>query len=205
MAEKIRPLDFDEMCDWLVSIDSQTSPSELHGYLAGQLSAGRRLTDKQWLNEAQEVLDSDKGFTVADEEVLHCVYANVLAALMDDEFGFYPLLPEDSVEVEERIESIALWSQGFLAGFAMVEKAISQLSDLVNDALHDLAAISQLNSSDEQEFDDGTDDDLMNIVEYVRLAAMNIFAEYAPQVAEKVAEQPAAMTAQSLFRNRQLH
>ena len=207
MAEKILALDFDEICDLFVSLGAHTPPSEVHGLLAGQLSAGKRMTDQQWLDEAQTSLDTDNAFSPANEEALVCIYANTLASLGDDSYSFYPLLPHDSESLDERLSSLSLWCQGFMAGFALVEKSIAELSDIVNDALHDLAAISQVGiENDEEDFDASADDDYMQLVEYVRLAAMNIFAEYAVAIPEVPAEKAAeGMSVQSLFRNRQIH
>lgn len=207
MAEPIRALDFDEISDLFVSLGAHTSPSEMHGLLAGQLSAGKRMTDKQWIDEAQSLLDNDNAISPADEEALVCIYANTLAALADDSYGFYPLLPQDSESLDDRLSSLALWCQGFMAGFALVEKSIAELSDIVNDALHDMAAISQVGlENDDDDFDAEADDDYMQLVEYVRLASMNIFAEYAQSVPEPSSEKAAeGMSVQSLFRNRQIH
>lgn len=206
MAEKIRSLDFDDTSDLFVALGAHSSPSEVHGLLAGQLAAGKRMTDKQWLAEAQDLMDADKGFAADDEEAVHCIYANTLAALADDDFGFYPLLPDEDAELEIRLSCLAAWCQGFMAGFALVEKSIASLSDTVNDALHDMAAITQVGLDDDEAADSAADDDYMQLVEYVRLAAMNIFVEYAAEIPAPVSTQPQeGMSVQSLFRNRQIH
>ena len=42
-ADSAMPLlDFDEVADLILQLGSQTSPSEFHGYLVGQLAAGQR-------------------------------------------------------------------------------------------------------------------------------------------------------------------
>ena len=80
----------------------------------------------------------------------------------------------------------------------------------MNDALSDLAAISQIGLNEDEELDATADEDFANIIEYIRLAVMNIFLEYADKAATKVSDAETEdgkpmLTAQSLFAKRQLH
>lgn len=206
----IRRLDFDEVCDLFVAVEAHNSPAEMHGLLVGELAAGKRMDKEQWLQEARECMDSEQEFTPDQQEQLQYIYMATLAALADESLGFYPLLPNDDMPIEERLDTLGDWCQGFLAGFALVEKSMADLSDEVNDALSDLAAISQVGLNDDDELDAGADDDYAHIIEYIRLAVTNIFLEYAvPQAPRAVAaegeEGKAYLTAQSLFTKRQLH
>lgn len=209
MASTIRRLEFDEVCDLFTSLGAHNSPSEMHGLLSGQLAAGRRLGAGEWLQEAHEFIDTDSSLSRDEEERLQFVYMATLTALADDELGFYPLLPDEDHEMELRLGCLGLWCQGFLAGFALVEKEISNLPEIVNDALHDLAAIAQVGINESEEWNEAAEADFFQIVEYVRLAAMNIFMEYAVEEAERnlqAMEEPQGyLTAQSLFKTRKLH
>lgn len=210
MTSAIRRLEFDEVCDLFTSLGAHTSPSEMHGLLSGQLAAGRRMAYREWLQEAHEFIDSDRGFSHEDEERLQFVYMATLTALADEELGFYPLLPDDDQEMEQRLSCLGLWCQGFLAGFALVEKQMAGLAEVVNDALNDLAAIAQVGINESDEWEDTAEADYAQIVEYVRLAAMNIFVEYAAGEASKGGQKmeeptPEYLSAQSLFKTRQLH
>ncbi|CAA0115403.1 Uncharacterised protein [BD1-7 clade bacterium] len=207
-GKKVRPLVFDEVCDLFIALGANNSPSEMHGLLGGQLAAGKRMEMDEWLAEAREFIDTEASFTKEQREQLQYVYMSTLIALADDELGFYPLLPDDEADFDARLRCLAFWCQGFLAGFALVEKKIKDLPEVVNDALNDLAAISQLQTEDDENSDDNAEDDYMQIVEYVRLAAMNIFVEYAVDAID--AEDDAVqgkdyLDAQSLFKSRQLH
>ncbi len=209
-TNKVRRLAFDEVCDLFVVIGAHNSPAEMHGLLVGQLAAGKRMNHAEWLEEAREFIDTDQVFTKDQEEQLQFVYMATLTALADDELGFYPLLPPDDTEMEERLNSLGLWSQGFLAGFALVEKSIGEVPEVVNEALNDLAAIAHLGMNESEDWDASADDDYMQIVEYVRLAAMNTFLEYAVADVERHLPETGNTTdeylsAQSLFKTRQLH
>jgi len=205
MLKTILPLDFDDISNMLVALGAHASPSEIHGYLSGLLAAGKRLSDKQWLEEAQVLIDADNDISPANQEAFICIYANTLASLADENYGFYPLLADDIHSLETRLSCLATWCQGFMVGFALVEKTVNDLSDTVNDALHDMAAITRVDTELEQDNDNSANDDYTQLVEYVRLASMSIFAEYAKETAPAPAKEPSGMSVQNLFRNRQLH
>jgi len=206
MLKTIPPLDFDDISDMLVTLGAHASPSEIHGYLSGLLAAGKRLSDKQWLEEAQVLIDADNEISPANQESFICIYANTLASLADENCGFYPLLADDAHPIATRLSCLATWCQGFMVGFALVEKAVGDLSDTVNDALHDMAAITRVDTELEQDDSNSAQGDYIQLVEYVRLASMSIFSEYAQSVATPApAKESDTMSVQNLFRNRQLH
>lgn len=206
----VRRLAFDEVCDLFVALGAHNSPSEMHGLLSGQLAAGKRMDFAEWQETAKDFIDSDASFSKEDAEKLQFIYMSTLTALADDELGFYPLLPDDEDEIENRLTCLGLWSQGFLAGFALVEKRVEETSELVNDALNDLAAIAQVGLNDDEDWDESVEEDYTQLVEYIRLAAMNIFIEYAveanhDQNATGNSQNEAYLSAESLFKKRQLH
>lgn len=203
MAQALRALDFDEIANRMLELGVQESPAYFHAIMTGKIAAGQRFTDEQWLDAIDELLEPEEVFSRDDETFFNFIHAHILSSLKDQEFGFYPLLPSDDEDLELRLQSLSQWCENFMAGFALVEKAIEELPDLVNEALHHLAAISQVDSQEEN-LDDSAEEDFIQLVEYVRLAAMNIYYEYAaPEAAE--AKQTETVSAQSLFQQRQLH
>lgn len=210
MSKKLNTLNFDEVCDLFISLGANNTPSEMHGLLAGQLAAGKRMDMDGWLKEAIEFLDTETDFSKEQREQLQFIYMATLTAIADEELGFHPLLPDESTEIEQQLQCLGLWCTGFLAGFALVEKKITDLPEIVNDALNDLAAISQIGTNDDEELDTSAEEDFFQITEYVRLAAMNIFIEYAVDEAESAqanAENKSDeyLDSQSLFKGRQVH
>ena len=210
---KIPPaLDFDEVANLIVSIGASITPSEVHGLLSGQLAAGKRMDQVTWLSEVKNLLDTESNLSSDQQEQLQFIYRATLSQLEDNELSFYPLIADEDLEMELRLQCLGLWCSGFLAGFALIEKP-NTLPELVNDALNDLAAISQVGSNEEEELDDTAESDLFQIIEYVRLAAMNIFMEYAPE--KKQNQQPTASASQvkdgeylssdQLFKGRNVH
>jgi len=213
-------LDFDEVADLLVQLSSHTSPSELHGFLCGVLAGGKRVDGEAFNGLLEEVLDVETVFSPEQSEKLRFIYMSSLNSLMDEQFGFYPLLADDDAEIEIRLTCLSQWCQLFLSGFATVEKAIKDIPEIVNDALNDMAAISQVGFDDEEFEDDdpeAVEDDYAQLVEYIRLASMNIFMEYIPRPAHEAAANAASaksdekapddayLSAQDLFQQRKIH
>lgn len=216
MAKISKALDFDEVANLIVSVGASITPSEVHGLLAGQLAAGKRMEKDAWMNEASALLHTESSFNAEQQEQLQFIYRATLSQLSDDQLSFYPLIPDEDLEMEQRLQCLGLWCSGFMAGFALVEKQNPVLPELINDALNDLAAISQVGENEEEELNETAEEDLFQIVEYVRLAAMNIFIEYAltadaKQKADKgssavaQAKEGEYLTTNQLFKGRNVH
>ncbi len=89
------------------------------------------------------------------------------------------MLPPDSAGIEEKVEALSLWCQGFLAGLgdAGLNDDMSLSEDLV-EALRDLAAIAQVGVEGETGEEAGEEEsDLVELQEYVRVAAILVFTE----------------------------
>ncbi|MDA8977679.1 ribose-5-phosphate isomerase A [bacterium] len=54
------PQNFDELADWLLTIDSQFSPSELHGAIVGALCGAMRLPGARWAQFGFAVMGSSE-------------------------------------------------------------------------------------------------------------------------------------------------
>src|SRR5690606_18973450 len=105
------------------------------------------------------------------------LYKEWESVLHREALQFRPLLPEDDVALGERLESVGAWCQGFIEGFSLgLPGAHSTLADDTRELLSDLMAIAEIDpvvdANDEQEHD------YMQLVEFIRIAAINLFAEF---------------------------
>lgn len=178
--------DFDELANHLLEQGSSVSPSRLHGCLSGLLSAGANEEPEYALDALGQALDTQVHGELA-ERVMQ-LYRVTALALVDEEFAFYPLLPDDEDELAERTEALADWCSGFLAGFAYAGAAhgTPALSPDSKEVMTDLAAIAQATVGDDE--DDEAEDDAENsyqeLVEYLRFAVLNVFMDGRASVAE---------------------
>lgn len=167
---------FDGMANTFVSLGALGSPAELHGMACGRLCGGARYSDREWLSSALEFLDVASQPAPDAEQLILDLYRVSLEQLHDEHMGLQLMLPGDDVEMAQRVMALSHWCQGFLTGFGTSGvTADTTLSGDTADALRDFASFVQI-SPDEEEDEDG-EMDYLEIVEYVRLAALSIFME----------------------------
>jgi hypothetical protein len=106
-------------------------------------------------------------------------------ALQDEAFSFNPLLPDEDEDIIARTAALASWCEGFLAGFAYRlagEEALpGSLSDEAAEVLRDIAALAQAEAGPE-ETEDEAEDSFSELVEYLRVAVVNIFMDSSASV-----------------------
>ncbi|MDC1340820.1 UPF0149 family protein [Oceanospirillaceae bacterium] len=172
---------FDDFADMFVELGAFGTPSELHGLLTGQLAAGVRVDAQAWLAMVVSHLDVQTLEDDDDKAELVALYDLVLEQLSAADFGFQLLLPEDDTELTSRTESLGAWSSGFLSGFGLsFDHTKQSLSIEITDAMEDLANIAQVSFDvdDEDLEGESAETSYLELVEYVRLAAMMVFAEF---------------------------
>lgn len=162
-------------------------PSELHGGLCGRLAAGGRLDETQWLAVVLEQMGLADEAAVERPELVDfmgTVYHHALEQMKATDMSFHPLLPDDDYALDQRIQSLAAWVQGFLEGMAVTAGArLGEANDDIRELIEDMVAISQVeeedDTSDEAEFQ------LSDLTEYVRLGVLSVFTEFNPPESPK--------------------
>ncbi len=178
---------YDEWAEFLLKLQSIATPAELQGMLCGRLSGGQRLDDPAWLNAAVEfmdLVDSDIETAFDDESrsIFLALYKENLASLEDDNRPLDLMLPPDELSLSQRIDALAGWCEGFLHGLgASGLDGSSRLPAEVAEALRDLAQISQA-KLDEEDLEEN-EHYYAELVEYVRVAVLTLFAELNPDPA----------------------
>jgi len=171
------PVGHDDIDALVVRLRLGTAASELHGSLCGYLAGGGSLRGNSVLAALQ--LDGEAVEIGADDlALLGRLARQSEAELADPELGFEPLLPEDDRPLSERAEATVDWCRGFLGGFGLAGTAAhARLSDEAQEVLRDLGTVaaSSFDFGDEEEDEDA----LVEVQEFVRVAAMLLFAECA--------------------------
>jgi hypothetical protein len=101
------------------------------------------------------------------------MYATTRQQFLADGFNLLMLLPDDDVDIGERAGSLGRWCLGFLTGFGA---ARGKLSGDGRETLEDLEKISQIDDEG-LEADEDSEQDMMQLVEYVRMAAIMLYTE----------------------------
>lgn len=219
-ADSVTP-SFDQLADVYWRLGVMQAPSQLHGYLIGRLSSGEALPAEQWLSQAVAYIDAVQSPDQADAALLMSLYVASNQSLASEELGLQLLLPEDAVEITQRADALGQWCQGYLAGFAQGGKWVKEHHGQqaypaeVSEALNDIAAISQISLGEDDQDLQQSEQNLFEVAEYLRVAAVTIYVECSQQLkpssspASPVAsaKQPAAGSAAGLFSSnkKQLH
>lgn len=144
--------------------------AEYHGILCGQLC---------WHDQVSADLGLNEGVIVESGSLVE-FQAATKASLDDEGMGFAPLLPKDSEALALRIQALGQWASGFLYGLASQPGfQPDQASEASQEAIKDLAAISQAESDNLEEglTTDEDETDYAELVEYVRVVVQVIYLE----------------------------
>lgn len=170
-------MDFDDIADGFVLANLPGSPAELHGVLSGRISGGQKMDNDQLLALVAEWLEEDVERIEDMGDMLPELYAYTREQICTHGFEFHPILPADEIELNQRLEALGEWCQGFLYGLGNSGLSIeTELAGDIADALRDLAAISQIGLLEEDE-DEEDEVSYAELVEYVRVAVLLVHAE----------------------------
>ena len=186
MSKKLLP-SFEKITQTLEAADLYTNASETHGILSGLVCGGVKLDDQSWRGLFNDVVNEGMGLPSNAQRLVESVYGQVVNQITDDGLGFQLLLPDDDVPLDERAEAMAQWAQGFLVGFGMVQQALNQASDEIQELIRDIRDISQVSLDFEQE-DEDSEIAFAEIVEYLRVGGMLCFNTFSRKSATPVSK-----------------
>ena len=172
------PLSFEDFCELLLPYGALNSPAELHGTLCGKLCGGAKMDQEQWRTAALSSLEIAEQANTELLEQVDVLYTVTKAQLESGDYNLALLLPDDDSELEMQIQALAQWCNGFLLGFGSAGiDPDTQFSSENAEALRDFAAIVQA-EIDEELDEQEQEGDFIELVEYVRVVALNFFEEY---------------------------
>jgi hypothetical protein len=160
------------------------SPAELHGMLTGQLCSGAGEPDPDDLGQ---LLEQPHTLTPVLKKFLERLVSETAEHLAQSDFHYQPLLPDDDYALQERVSALGLWCDGFMVGFAAgYIRPESALSQEAREILGDFAQLATV-TEDAEEVSEQDEVDYMELVEYVRVAAITLYQQLgeAPEPAGK--------------------
>ncbi|MCC7515916.1 MAG: UPF0149 family protein [Pseudomonadales bacterium] len=157
----------------------------LHGALVGLACAGLEPGQEAWLAQLASCLEDVD--VASNEAMLSALQTLIGKELADGELGFQLLLPDSEEFLSVRVQALARWSDSFIYAFVATARELSQED---REVLEDIAAISQvddgeietenapgLSALNNPEEADSNERDFMELCEYVRMAAMDLYRE----------------------------
>ncbi|MCW8126749.1 UPF0149 family protein [Microbulbifer halophilus] len=164
---------FDSLADAILAAGGTTDPSELHGFACGVVAAGARPDKNRWEKELAELMQLDAIPAELNRD-FQKLADDSLRQLRDSQFDFRLLLPGDA-GLEAKTSTLGNWCQGFLLGFGIGDFQ-GEMPATSREALEDIGTIAQVDAGTIEESDE-TENHLLQVEEYVRVAVMNIFTE----------------------------
>jgi uncharacterized protein len=149
----------------IIKINADLSAAESHGMAAGMLCANDRTEPGFWL---QELLQETGGVNDEDRFVLEELFEETRLMLASDEFTFELLLPDETTSLNEQLEALRQWCQGFLYGIGSTT-ATSNWPEDSREVVKDIAEFTKLDTDAEGE---DAENDFMEITEYLRAAVI---------------------------------
>ncbi|ROO25874.1 UPF0149 family protein [Salinisphaera orenii] len=164
---------FDALQHGLTEARSVQTPGEVHGTLTGMLCVDNKASPPRAVDDVEqsEMLDTALG----------ALREMTLEGLFDPDLSFKPLLPDDDVALERRVQALARWCAGYLYGLSHDGTFDpEQLSAEVREVVRDLTQLSRAGLTAEDSDVESAEADYAELVEYVRVGVQMVFLELQP-------------------------
>jgi uncharacterized protein YgfB (UPF0149 family) len=142
--------------------------------LTGQLCSGVVAPDP---DDLSGLMEQPNHFVPVVCKLIERLRGETTEQLAHLDFHFHPLLPSDDTSLQERVNALGAWCDGFMVGFAAgYMHPDSALTAEAREILGDFGQFAEI-SEDGAELTDQDEVDFMELVEYVRMAAITLFQQ----------------------------
>lgn len=162
----------------LESIGLDQGASETHGVLCGLVCAGTSQAHVDWIEQLFSDRPSDDLLVREARQMLGQLYLASRQQIEDEALEFVLLLPQDATPLEQRVQALVNWCEGYLYGLGMA--GVSELQ-LIGDAKEALSDISEFTRLDLDAVEEGESYEAayMELQEFLRVATLLIREELA--------------------------
>ena len=177
--QKILP-DYLALSSALDKLDTEITPSEVHGTLCGLLCANSSALAEVW---QQSLWPNKKGDLLAGEafEVFNQAHDVSRTQLNDPDCDFQMILPDDDDALDDRVFALGDWCQGYLTGLVLGGiKDFSPLPDDAQEIAKDIVEIARAGTSYQLEGSEEDEHAYAELVEYLRVGVLLINEELQP-------------------------
>lgn len=184
-------MDFDQINDALEPYQELESPSFLQGMLLGLMSGDSEIKEGAWIKRILTEADI-KSVKESFLTILHEMYLDADKMLNGSGFELELMLPDEDVPVANRAYLLGQLCEGFLYGMGIVNKDKDNLRGDVLELVKDFGSIAAIDVENlEGEDDEQEEEDLMQLIEFVKVGVMTINEELNPAEASRiVTEEP---------------
>jgi len=183
---------FFDVHDELLEYDLAVHPAESHGAMCGAICSQHQSNFIDWCHTV--LFEMDTGLTTTQPgefavqrdpgqyAMLAVLHGLAAVQLADSDYGFQLFLPDDNADVADRSDALAAWCRGFLFGLtANGMNKETPFSAETNELIHDFSEIGRLDFENIDENDEGDAVAFEEVMEYVRVGVLFIWAELMDQ------------------------
>lgn len=165
----------------LEALEPPLYPSEVHGGLCGLLCGTGRPDAASWLGTILPGLDEENLLHRDAIALLKDVHNTTVQQLNDPTCDFHLLLPDDDVSLQDRVNALGDWCQGFLTGLSMGGVTdVEALPEDVAEIIRDMSQIAGASTSYDLQETEEDEEAYQELVEYIRVGTLLINEELHP-------------------------
>ena len=154
------------------------SAAEVHGLIAGLLSAGVSAEPAKILPVLHDFLNDGQALSAPVKADISDLIMQTSESLAQTDYSFALLLPGDDDSLSERLEAMVEWTQSFLVGFAKKQKYLYLCSADVKDALEELTEITKIDVfAVDDNSAESNEESYFLVLEHIRLLVLTCFNE----------------------------
>ncbi len=177
--------DIARLDEMLFELDSALGACEAHGALCGMLCAQGSTEASQWLVQVLGEHEDTSSTLQQVGKMLMQVYDITVAQMNNNDIDFEMMLPDEDDPLEDRVEGLGTWCQGFVFGLAVGGiKEDTELPENSKELITDIIEISRAGyiADDEAELEATEEEEIafMEVSEYVRMGILLIYEELQP-------------------------
>ncbi|MDX1490113.1 MAG: UPF0149 family protein [Pseudohongiellaceae bacterium] len=176
-------LDFDDCCNQMLEFGYEVSPSEIHGLLSGIVCTGLKITPDSVITLVMKHLNVD-ACSERNRLTIQTMYESIERDMFASDSHYALFLPDDELDLIQRVRCLASWCQGFLVGFgtASGQLGLTEFSPETEEALKDLVNISNISDDFNTEEGEESEAAYSEIVEYLKVAVLLMSTEFLAKV-----------------------
>ncbi len=175
----------------LDKLDTEITPSEVHGTLCGLLCANDNAGVDVWRQALWPNQPGGDLLAAEAREIFQQTHDITRRQLSDPTCEFQMLLPDDNDGLEARVNALGDWCQGYLIGLSL--GGVTDFAPLPEDAREitkDLLEIARAGTSYELEGSEEDENAYVELVEYLRVGVLLVNEELQPTQAAPVTIEP---------------
>ncbi len=178
-----KPMEFPEIQEILIKINSINDVADSHGIACGMLVANTAADKLMWMKQLMGEIEDD---ILPPADVMKSMgywFDEIKEQLQDSNLRFELCLPPEDQSLETRVTALQEWCRGFILGVAM--SGVKDFGTLPEDTQELLTDFSRIGAEEEFDLDniDEAEISYTDISQYVRIGVLLINEELQPMKA----------------------